>query len=208
MPKQLFAEPHPKSIRLLNAATAANKSSLERSVSHSAPEISQLVRGLRWGPFTGSPELAEPKVCYFFQQYSEIYVRLIPLDTTNTCYAVPRGSNVMQGSEPDTMNLVSWSDPDGVVRVRPLSDQVEVAKVRPLMHSSRLDPITCCGSDPHMQQLWFGHRSGRISVYQCFGAEADRFIKNRFLQHSISFTKLSYNSAFRNVSSKGSYIHL
>lgn len=201
MPRQLFAEPHPKSNRQL---TGGGFSPLERSTSSSVPEISQLVRGLRWGAFTGSPELQEPKVCYFYQQFSEIFVRLVTLDTTNTCYAVPRGCNVMQGSEPDTMNIVSWADPDGVVRVRPLNDRQDV-EGRPLVYQSRLDAITCCGSDPHLQQLWFGHRSGRISVYQCFSAQPDRFIKNRFIQHSTSFTKMSYNSAFRNVSSKGEF---
>lgn len=195
MPRQLMDYPHP---------TATLEPS--KIIGRPSQQVYPFVKGLRWGFFTGSPQLPEPKVCYSHQQFTEHFNRLLSLDRTNVCYAVPRGCNVMQGSEPDTMNIISWCASDGIVRIRPLNDDHPAAQ--PLLHNVGLDEISCCGTDPHSNQLWLGHKSGKLTVYQCFSAVPDRFNKTRFAQHSNSFTKMSYNSAFRKVSSKGSKAHL
>lgn len=163
----------------------------------------QFVRGLRWGIFTGSPQLPEPIVNCFYQQGGQHAFSLVSLSNTNVCYAVPKGWNIMQGNEPDTMNIVMWQEKDGIVRIRPLSDDDQIAQ--PLLHNYKTDEITACGTDPQSNQLWVGHKSGKITVYQCISVAPDKFNKNRFVQHSMSFTKMSYNSAFRKVSSKGKF---
>lgn len=106
----------------------------------------------------------------------------------------------MQGSEPDTMNVVMWNEPDGIVRTRPFSEELlSTSQTVSLLAATPDDPITCCGSDPNSDQLWFGHRSGRVVVHQWIAVitNQQKFNKSRFVQHSSAFNFSSYNSAFR-----------
>lgn len=104
------------------------------------------------------------------------------------------------------MIFVMWNESDGIVRVKSFSD--EATKSHPLLQSQLIDDISACGTDPQSNQLWFGHKSGRITVYECARQSSSKFNKNRFYQHSTTLSKMSYNSAFRSASSKGIYLSL
>lgn len=190
MPRQLFAQPH-------SPAVVPLKNGIPDQLAH----ISSHVKALRWGAFTGSPQLNSPVLVQQYPANELTNLRSIfSLSRTNVCYALPLGCNVMQGSEPDTMNVVMWTEPDGIVRTRPLSEELlSTSKPVLLMAATPDDPITCCGSDPNSDQLWFGHRSGRVIVHQWISMTAtqQKFNKSRFVQHSSAFNLSSYNSAFR-----------
>lgn len=193
MPRQLFTEPHPPAVVPLTS-----------SVPDQSTQISSHIKGLRWGIFTGSPQLNNPTI---IRQYppNELmsFRRIFALPRTNVCYALPRGCSVMQGNEPDTMNVVLWNEPDGIVRIRPMSEElVSTSQLQPILAVGPDDPITCCGSDPNSDQLWFGHKSGRVVVHQWIpgvAVQQQKFNKSRFVQHSSSFNFSSYNSAFRKL---------
>lgn len=108
----------------------------------------------------------------------------------------------MQGPETDTYNLVSWNHGDNIVRIQPLSEPTSQSK--PLLQNDLIDEITAYGSNPNSNCLWFGHKSGRISVYQCLSNYDNEksYIRNR---QSSSGIKLSYNSAFRTISFRNSF---
>lgn len=190
MPRQLFVQPH-------SPALVPLKNGVPDQMSH----ISSHVKGLRWGVFTGSPQLSEPVLVQQYPSNEETsFKRIFSFPRTNVCYALPEGCNVMQGSEPDTMNVVMWNAPDGIVRTRPLNEElITTLQALPLLAVTPDDPITCCGSDPNSDQLWFGHRSGRVMVHQWISviATQQKFNKSRFIQHSSAFNLSSYNSAFR-----------
>lgn len=181
MPRQLLKHSHP----------ATN---IKFPPNLSEQTVLPTVKGLRWGVYTGSPQLPEPIVVSVYQVN---FSRLISLDQTNVIYGIPECSNVMQGTEPDTMNIVSWGDPDDIVRIKPLCDTTSIQS-KTLVNISRIDPVTASGTNTYSKQLWFGHRSGRITVYECKNSlNLMKMNKSR----SIS-TKLSYNSAIRKVSGK------
>lgn len=190
MPRQLFQQPHAAAIVPHIASASVN--------------ITARVRGLRWGLFTGSPQLPEPSICKQFTitppNHPQQQFALIALPHTNVCYALPAGRNLMRGSEPDTMQTIGWREPDGIVRVRTLHDPTgseattDGSGGRPLLAASAADPITACGTDAAATQLWFGHRSGRLSVHRCTDTGAGRVRPHK----STPFGDLvSYNSAFR-----------
>lgn len=60
-------------------------------------------------------------------------------------------------------------------------------------------------ADPQSNQLWLGHTSGRISVYQCSSTSHSKLNKSRLL-NSSTLSRLSFNSAFQKISSKGKQI--
>lgn len=191
MPRQLFDQPHAPALVPLRIIA-----------SDQSTHISSHVKGLRWGAFTGSPQLTEPVLAQVFPPHDRMtFQRIFAMPRTNVCYALPLGSNVMQGNEADTMNVVIWNDPDGIVRSRPMNEQLlSSAQPSRLWAAPIDDPITCCGSDPNSDQLWFGHRSGRVVVHQWHSGAAvqqQKFNKSRFVQHSSTFNFSSYNSAFQ-----------
>lgn len=190
MPRTLFKSPHPTA-QLNNIPTEKCRSVLS------------FVKGLRWGCYTGSPEQLDPRVCCIYQQFDVTFSTLMSLSNTNVIYAFSPGHNVMQGSEQDTMNIIQWKQTDGIVRIKPLRDS-EMYEHQPLTYNHHIDEITTCGTDPNCNQLWFGHQSGRITVYQCnSNASQTKYNKNRQYQHfSSTFNKLSYNSAIRKISVK------
>lgn len=205
MPRQLFHHPHAAAIVPVAPETPGSTASVPTDPAAILPVR---VRGLRWGRFTGSPQLAEPIVARHFNT-SNAAAMLIALPHTNVCYALPAGCNLMQGPEPDTMNVVAWREGDGIVRVRRLKiddgsgngrRDSDCPDARPLCAVSAADPITACGSNAAATQLWFGHRSGRLVVHRYAGTadrQQQRLNKTRYVQHSAPFTLASYNSAFR-----------
>lgn len=185
MPRILFKAAHPQS------QPAPIQSEL-------CVPVVKHIKGVRWGHFTGSPELSDPRVCRLYQQFDVTMSSLLTLPNTNVVYALSDGHSVMQGSEPDTMNIIQWKQIDGIVRINPLRD-VEQLNQKPLTCNHHIDEITTCGADPNYNQLWFGHASGRITVYQCINSPAQSKYKS---SHLSSFSKFSHNSAIRKISMK------
>lgn len=191
MPKQLFKSPHPAATQPIHPFN-----------DHYPPVLSN-IKGLHWGCYTGSPELPDPRVCGLYQQFEVTLTTLMALPSTNCIYAFSHGHNVMQGSEPDTMNIIQWRKKDGVIRIKPLRDS-ELYEHQPLTYNHHIDEITSCGTDPHCNQLWFGHLSGRITVYQCVMKHSTKRNSQSF---SHSFSRQSHNSAFRKLSLKFPGMH-
>lgn len=188
MPKVLFKSPHPtaQSINLANNIDTV--------------PVLKHIKGLRWGCYTGSLELSDPHVCSIYQQFDVNLSHLMALPNTNVIYAFSAGHNVMQGSEADTMNIIQWKQTDGIVRIKPLRDG-EYFDKKPLTYNHHIDEITACGTDSNFNQLWFGHESGRITVYQCNNTSTQsKYQKNFHL--SAPFNRFSHNSALRKLSMK------
>lgn len=185
MPRQLIASvPHP--------STAVTTTTINQ------PQVMSTVVGLQWGIYSGSPQLDNPKMCNA-QTIDEHLTRFVSMENTNVIYCIPNNCNLMQGIEHDTMNMISWNEIDDVIRIRPVCDDYVEPKI--LLHKSRIDPITSCGTNINSNQLWLGHKSGRISVYYCTCSNNNKLNRSRSFQHT-SFSKLSYNSAFRKMSGK------
>lgn len=106
MPKQLFKTPHPSSKPLSSC-------DLESVDEHNLPVLSS-VRGLRWGAYTGSPQLNKPilKSSHKFADAACI----VPFPNTNDIYALSEKCHIMQASEADIYNILSWNNNDGIVR--------------------------------------------------------------------------------------------
>ncbi|XP_065359183.1 lysosomal-trafficking regulator [Calliphora vicina] len=182
MPRQLFKSSHPPSKPLQY---------------QNDKEILSSVRGLRWGIYLGSPQLPEPTLGNTHKLLGAEY--LLSFNNTNVVYGLPARSCVMQGAETDTYNVISWGYDDRIVRIQPLNKLH--AKPKNLLYNSAFDDITACGCEANSNQLWFGHKSGRISIYKCSSVEANqRTGKSR--QSYVKGLKLSYNSAFRKITSK------
>lgn len=131
MPRQLLTTPHP--------------SSSPTKFSSSGSKLGNLpVKGLRWGTYTGSPELGEPMMVHFYQQYDHEFSSLVALIDTNVLYGLPNRSNIMQGSESDTINLISWNYVDGIIGIRSLCD--ESTTMKPLLRECIFDRVSCCGT--------------------------------------------------------------
>ncbi|XP_037934809.1 lysosomal-trafficking regulator isoform X2 [Teleopsis dalmanni] len=183
MPRQLFKSPH----------------SISKTLNYSLGEKQLLpsVRGLRWGVYLGSPQLPKPTLGNIHKLSGAEY--LVPFNNTNVVYGFPTKSCVMQGAELDTFNVISWGCEDRIVRIQPLNKMQ--AKPKNLLYNNAFDNITACGTDPNSNQLWFGHKSGRISVYKCSNIEQQsRSGKSR--QSYVQGLRLSYNSAFRKITTK------
>lgn len=131
MPRQLLTTPHPPSTLPKTPRPSIRLSNLP-------------VKGLCWGAFTGSPELSEPEMISFYQQYDTEFSSLVALVDTNVLYGLADRCNIMQGNEPDTINLISWNGSDGIIGIRPLCD--ENSTPRPLIRESSYDKVSCCGT--------------------------------------------------------------
>lgn len=149
MPKQIFTSPHKKS----------NLSS--ETVTESWPVL-KTVKGLRWGSFTGSPQLSKPKLLESHRPNS-LVAKLVIIEESNIFYGLPRKCHFMRAPKSDKHDLVLWSESDGIVRVKSLKDANQ--PTRKLFHIPTHDPVTACGSHVSYSNLWFGHESGNISVY-------------------------------------------
>ncbi|XP_012161091.1 uncharacterized protein LOC101454375 [Ceratitis capitata] len=180
MPRQLFKNAHPQT-KTLNYCLV-NK------------EVLPTVRGLRWGVYLGSPQLPTPTLGNIYKIPGAEY--LVSFNNTNAVYGLPTKSCIMQGAEVDTFNVISWHYDDHIVRIQPLNKLF--TKPKNILRSQVIDDISACGADPNSNQLWFGHKSGRISIYKCGNAELhSRAVKSR--QNYIRGLRRSYNSAFRKL---------
>ncbi|KAI8039180.1 hypothetical protein M5D96_007897 [Drosophila gunungcola] len=186
MPRQLFKSPHP-------ATKALDYALVDKP-------IVSTVRGLRWGVYVGSPQLMAPSWANIHKIPGTEH--LVSFSNTNVVYALPGRASVMQGAEPDTYNVISWGYDDRIVRIQPLNKPQ--AKPKNLLHNGTFDDITACGCDVNSNQLWFGHKSGRVSVYKCTGGLDSQQRASTKGRHSYARGfSLSYNSAFRKITSKG-----
>lgn len=149
MPKQIFTSSH-------------KKSSLSGEIALESWPVLKFVKGLRWGVFTGSPQLSKPRKIDSLKCGSSIS-KLLLSDDLNTFYGLPGKCNLMRAAKPESHDLVLWSEGDGVIRVKSLKDTKE--PTRKLFHICSHDPVTACGSHVKYSSLWFGHQSGNISVY-------------------------------------------
>lgn len=186
MPKMLFKTAHP---------TALPVTANDCGVS-----VFKNIKGIRWGCYTGSLELSDPHVCCLYQQFDVHLSHILALPSTNVIYAFSTGHNVMQGCEPDTINIIQWKQIDGIVRIKPLREG-EFCDKKPLVYNHHVDEISACGTDPNLNQLWLGHKSGRITVYQCY-SQASLLKYSKSYHLGTSLNKLSHNSAFRKLSLK------
>lgn len=188
MPRQLFKAAHLSSKALDYTAVDPPNTILSQ------------VKGLRWGVYVGSPQLKTPT-------WSNIHKipgteHLVSFANTNVVYALPAKAAVMQGAEPDTYNVISWGYDDRIVRIQPLNKPQ--AKPKNLLHNGSFDDISACGCDVNCNQLWFGHKSGRISVYKCTSSvDVQSRPSTKYRQSYVRGLRgLSYNSAFRKIASK------
>ncbi|XP_059611757.1 lysosomal-trafficking regulator [Phlebotomus argentipes] len=189
MPKQVIAFPHPP----------ATKS--DQICDYQTSFATCTVKGLKWGIYTGSPQLPIPECVAIYQQVEVQLSKIICMETTNAAYGLSCYENYMQGIEIDTFYCITWKHEDNIVRIRSIGEDISYAK--PLFQSSNFDPITSCGTHINSNQLWFGHQSGRIVVYQCSDFIPEKLNKTRYLMHSPLANTMSYNSAFRMCKSSG-----
>lgn len=149
MPKQIFTSAHKK--------TALSPDNYE-----SIQPVLNTVKGLRWGSFTGSPQLQKPRKIDSLK-CATMMSRLVIIEDSNMFYGLPKMCHLMRATKTDNHDLVLWSENDGIIRVKSLKDSNE--KTRKLFHMPTSDLVTACGSHVKYPNLWFGHESGNISVY-------------------------------------------
>ncbi|XP_053681926.1 lysosomal-trafficking regulator [Sabethes cyaneus] len=148
MPRQLFDAPHPQAILSLPNARC--------------PEVLDSVSGLKWGLYSGSPALPVPKLTDLRTAATQL-ATLVQL-SGNRIVGLPACTNIYQAQQSKSHYVIDWGQIDGVIHYR----SVHQSDVRSheLVYNTSVDPITACGSDPTSHDLWFGHRSGRIAVFQ------------------------------------------
>ncbi|XP_058120974.1 lysosomal-trafficking regulator [Anopheles ziemanni] len=191
MPRQLFDLAHPPPIV---CPLGANP-----------PTVLENVIGLRWGLYCGSPVLANPKLVNVWERPSKDGPRmpttLVALEA-DRMYAMPDQMNVFQGG-PKKYYTVSWGEADDRLRIRPLQDSgVSGApeSTRELWYGSNgyaCDPITACGTDPNCTSIFFGHRSGRIAVFQRRTRRRRVSFFNQHMQPSVTMMARSRSTSFR-----------
>ncbi|XP_058811878.1 lysosomal-trafficking regulator [Topomyia yanbarensis] len=162
MPRQLFDGPHPQAIV---GPAVINCSSVLDSVN-----------GLKWGLYSGSPALPNPKIVDMRSMATHI-TSLAQLNG-NKVVGLSYRSNIFQGQQSKSQYVVNWGQIDDVIRYR--SIQQSDTKSNELVYNSNMDPITACGSDPNCTDIWFGHQSGRIAVFQ-----QQQVRKVSFFNHNI-----------------------
>lgn len=150
MPKQIFTSPH-------------KKSSFSNEKSQDLHFALRGVKGLKWGAFTGSPQLPKPRKLSAKMPVpaKQRKTRLVPVFRQNMFFVIPNTSCLMKGNSMNTYDLILWKESDGVVRTKSLNEK----KSKKLFNAPICDPITACGTDVSYSNIWFGHQSGNISVY-------------------------------------------
>ncbi|KFB53574.1 AGAP004144-PA-like protein [Anopheles sinensis] len=192
MPRQLFDLAHPPPVV---CPLGANP-----------PTVLENVIGLRWGLYCGSPVLAHPKLVDVWERPSRDGARmpatLVALEA-DRMYAMPDRMNVFQGG-PKKYYTVSWGEADDRLRIRPLQDNAGVPgapeSTRELWYGSNgcaCDPITACGTDPNCTSIFFGHRSGRIAVFQRRTRRRRVSFFNQHMQPSVTMMARSRSTSFR-----------
>ena len=146
MPKQLFDSSH-----------------LTFEVAESHPKIPVLdtVVGLKWGHYAGSPDLGEPMIAQMLSQKVDTF-SLVHLQNEDQIFCVPSDCNVLKGER-----LIFWSEIDDICRIKPyFEDLIPETDEEKLSYPSKLDPITCCGTHLQIDDIWFGHKSGKLTIFR------------------------------------------
>lgn len=159
MPKQLFKHPHPQ--RLLSSTSGRDWIEI--------PHVLGEVNGLKWGRFVGSPTEADP-VIVFSTASSSFRGALVPLQTSdifglppNSCLHVSYNYVNRKSVTPayvSSLAIISWSNPDGMIRVRDRMGNTET----PFLCSC-LDSVSLCASLSSYGLLFAAYSSGSIAVY-------------------------------------------
>uniref|UniRef100_A0A182SMR0 Uncharacterized protein n=1 Tax=Anopheles maculatus TaxID=74869 RepID=A0A182SMR0_9DIPT len=97
---------------------------------------------------------------------------------------------------------ISWGETDDRLRIRVLQDGSSGPGERPRelfygSSSNAYDPITACGTDPHCTSIFFGHRSGRIVVFQQRSRRRRVSFFNQNMQPAVTMMSRSRSSSFR-----------
>ncbi|KAL9693408.1 hypothetical protein quinque_012693 [Culex quinquefasciatus] len=176
MPRQLFDSPHPQPN--LIAPLGANP-----------PEVIDSVTGLKWGLYSGTPVLPNPKIVDIKTVVGSL-ATLVQLDG-NRIVGIPERTNIFRGPQSRGYYFIDWGKVDNVVRFRSIHESD--ARSSELVYNTNVDPITACGSDPNCADIWFGHRSGRIAVFQQKQVRKVSFF-NHNIQPAVTRTR---SSSFR-----------
>lgn len=172
-PKQIFKSPHPKA----KISNSKMNNDAEKSVLKN-------VKGLKWGNYTGSLQLSPPKVTKTHYSRHRKIECIVPVDRSSTIHLLPEKTALMEGNQySNVLHCVMWGQPDDIVRIQSLSR--ESSSTTCLFHVSSADQvslndflfnfyskipfnfqITACGSHLKHKNLWFGYKSGKISVFQ------------------------------------------
>jgi len=177
VPKQIFSSPH-------------KKSSISNEKTTEIRPVLRNIKGLKWGNYTGSPQLAKPRnlshkspiIC------KEKNMRLILAEDLNTFLIVPNNCSIIQGSMPKTFNLLLWKEKDGIVRTKSLFDMIS----KKLFAVPAYDPVTSCGTHINYPHIWLGHLSGNISVYTRVDEQGE-------LRKVEKSTKSAFNTALEDI---------
>ncbi|XP_063221149.1 lysosomal-trafficking regulator isoform X2 [Bacillus rossius redtenbacheri] len=161
-PRQLFRSQHPMVVQSLST----------RAPLFVVPDVIPGVKGLKWGSYVGSPSEPAPSVVWK-QQHKTPVASLVSLVTNDVFGLAPhtsilltynkeRGPSMLNATSVMGAAIVSWGHSDRVVRVKLKKEQPPW----PVIKATGLDPICLCASAPDCNQLWLGHWSGRLAVYQ------------------------------------------
>lgn len=176
MPRQLFENPHPQP-------------NLVVPLGANPPEVVDSVCGLKWGLYSGSPVLPSPKIVDIKTVVGNL-ASLVLLEG-NRIVGIPARTNIFRGPVNKGQYFIDWGKVDNVVRFRSIHDS-DVRSCE-LVYNTNVDPITACGSDPNCSDIWFGHRSGRIAVFQQKQVRKVSFF-NHNIQPTVTRTR---SSSFR-----------
>ncbi|XP_052863584.1 lysosomal-trafficking regulator [Anopheles cruzii] len=201
MPRRLFEMPHPPPGMNFFGANP--------------PKVLDSVSGLRWGVYCGTPVLPSPRLADAWampvrEQSERVEVNrnlsvspassLVALDGDRV-FVMPERMNVFCVSHGSTKKhyTISWGEPDERIRIRPLQDNESDARSRELFYGNNnnaCDPVTACGTDPGCSSIFFGHRSGRIAVFQQRSRRRRVSFFNQHMQPSVTVVR-SRSSSFR-----------
>uniref|UniRef100_A0A182Q0B6 Lysosomal-trafficking regulator n=1 Tax=Anopheles farauti TaxID=69004 RepID=A0A182Q0B6_9DIPT len=206
MPRRLFDTAHPPPA--MNPLVA------------NPPKVLESVIGLRWGLYCGSPILPNPKLVDVWEKAPK--ESLTGRDVTERGVLSPASLITLDGDKvfvmPENMNVfcaaatshgsviattkkhftISWGETDDRLRIRALQETAE--RPRELFYGSNnftCDPITACGTDPNCTSIFFGHRSGRIAVFQQRSRRRRVSFFNQHMQPSVTMMSRSRSSSFR-----------
>uniref|UniRef100_A0A182N5R0 Lysosomal-trafficking regulator n=1 Tax=Anopheles dirus TaxID=7168 RepID=A0A182N5R0_9DIPT len=208
MPRRLFDTPHPPPA--MNPLVA------------NPPKVLESVIGLRWGLYCGSPVLPNPNLADVWEKVPKELLTgggvvvergilppssLVSLDGDKV-FVMPEKMNVFSATTHGSAATaakkyftISWGEADDRLRIRTLNETGGSAeRSRELFYGSNsfaCDPITACGTDPNCTSIFFGHRSGRIAVFQQRSRRRRVSFFNQQMQPSVTMMSRSRSSSFR-----------
>ncbi|GLH06434.1 Neurobeachin [Gryllus bimaculatus] len=161
-PRQLFRSAHPMVVQSLSSHTSVQ----------SMRTVITGVKGLVWGSYVGSPSDPEPVVVWKHQHRTPV-ASLVPLLTNDVfglapqtslllCYSKEKGLSMINTTSVLGAALVTWGHSDSIIRAKLKKEQPPW----PVVKSGGLDPICICASVPDCNQLWLGHCSGKLVVFE------------------------------------------